>query len=39
LLEYLVQRDLMVRQDYAGGLRFIVSSRAAKAAESPPPPS
>jgi len=37
LLDYLVQRDLMIRQDYAGGMRFIVSARAAKAAELPPP--
>ncbi len=35
LLDYLVQRDLMVRQDYAGGMRFIVSTRAEKAARDP----
>ena len=39
LLDYLVQRDLMIRQDYTGGMRFIVSARAAKAAELPPPSS
>lgn len=33
LLDYMVQRDLMVRQDYAGGMRFIVSARAEKAAQ------
>lgn len=37
LLEYLVQRDLMVRQDYVGGMRFIVSPRAERAAEEQPP--
>jgi hypothetical protein len=37
LLTYLEQRDLMTRQDYAGGIRFIVSARAEKAAELPPP--
>jgi len=39
LLDYLVQRDLMVRQDYAGGMQFTVSPRATKAAELPPPSS
>lgn len=37
LLDYLVQRDLMVRQDHAGGMQFIVSPRATKAAELSPP--
>lgn len=36
LLDYMVQRDLMICQDYASGMRFIVSARAVKAAELPP---
>ncbi len=32
MLDYLVQRDLMIRQDYTSGIRFIVAPRAAKAA-------
>ncbi|HID64224.1 MAG TPA: hypothetical protein EYP49_16010 [Anaerolineae bacterium] len=39
LLDYMVQRDLMIRQDYAGGMCFIVSARATKAAELPLPSS
>ncbi|PKO22294.1 MAG: hypothetical protein CVU38_10300 [Chloroflexi bacterium HGW-Chloroflexi-1] len=35
LLDYLVQRDLMVRQDYTGGMRFVISPRAEKAAQQP----
>jgi len=38
MLDYLVQRDLMVRQDYASGIRFIVTPRAEKAAMLLPPP-
>lgn len=36
LLDYLVQRDLMIRQDYASGMRFIISPRAERAAEEQP---
>lgn len=39
LLTHLEQRDLLTRQDYAGGMRFIVSARAEKAAQLPPPSS
>jgi hypothetical protein len=38
MLDYLVQRDLMVRQDYSSGIRFIVTPRAEKAAMLLPPP-
>ncbi len=39
LLQYLEHWDLMVRQDYAGGMHFVVSARAEKAAQLPPPSS
>ncbi|MCS6846805.1 MAG: AAA family ATPase [Anaerolineae bacterium] len=35
VLDYLVQRDLLVRENTIGGLRFIVSSRAERAALPP----
>jgi Cdc6-like AAA superfamily ATPase len=38
MLDYLVQRDLMIRQDYTSGIRFIVAPRAEKAAALLPPP-
>jgi hypothetical protein len=37
LLDQMVQRDLLIRQDYSGGMRFIVSPLAEKAAQEPPP--
>ncbi len=38
MLDYLVQRDLMSKQDYTTGIRFIVTPRAEKAAMPLPPP-
>ncbi|MBK9231283.1 MAG: hypothetical protein IPO15_10580 [Anaerolineae bacterium] len=38
MLDYLVQRDLMIRQDYSSGIRFIVAPRAEMAAALLPPP-
>ena len=38
MLDYLVQRDLMIRQDYTSGIRFIVAPRAEKASVLLPPP-
>jgi len=38
MLDYLVQRDLMTRQDYATGIRFIVTPRAERAAMLLPSP-
>ena len=38
MLDYLVQRDLMIRQDYTSGIRFIVAPRAEKAAALLLPP-
>ena len=36
MLEYLVQQDLLARQEYTTGIRFIVTGRAQKAALLPP---
>lgn len=36
MLEYIAQQDLLARQEYTTGIRFIVTGRALKAAQLPP---
>jgi len=36
MLEYLVQQDLLIRQEYTTGIHFIVAGRAQKATQLPP---